>query len=62
MHDIAISPDGTGVPVFAGDVAIRAGRIAAVAGRPGPTRRAIGGGGHADDSGIRPSRLALAGR
>jgi len=45
MHDIVIRGgtviDGTGKPAFTGDVAIAAGRIAAVGGKQGPARRDI---------------------
>jgi N-acyl-D-aspartate/D-glutamate deacylase len=45
MHDIVIRGgtvvDGTGKPAFTGDVAIAAGRIAAVGGKQGPARREI---------------------
>jgi N-acyl-D-amino-acid deacylase len=45
MHDIVIRGgsiiDGTGKPAFAGDVAIAAGKIAAVGGKQGPARREI---------------------
>jgi N-acyl-D-aspartate/D-glutamate deacylase len=45
MHDIVIRGgsiiDGSGAPAFTGDVAIAAGRIAAVGGKQGPARREI---------------------
>src|SRR5580704_10253441 len=45
MHDIVIRGgtiiDGTGIPGFAGDVAIDGDRIAAVGGRLGPARRVV---------------------
>ena len=45
MHDIVIRGgsiiDGSGAPVFTGDVAIAGGRIAAVGGKQGPARREI---------------------
>jgi N-acyl-D-aspartate/D-glutamate deacylase len=45
MHDIVIRGgsiiDGSGAPAFSGDVAIAAGRIAAVGGKQGPARREI---------------------
>ncbi len=45
MHDIVIRGgtiiDGTGTPAFSGDVAITAGKIAAVGGKQGPGKREI---------------------
>lgn len=62
MQDIVISLGGTGAPAFTGDVAIRAGRIGTVGGKLGPARPVVEAGGHAENAGIRPGRLVLAGR